>query len=73
MTDNASSKIGKFIPGSNIPIITLTNALKLNPKVLIIFPWNIFEELKSEILDLSKKLNLKVPKILSVRDKFFLK
>ena len=52
--DAANSKIGKYLPGSHIPI--------LDPKVLefkhidylIIFPWNIADEIIEQNQTLSK-------------------
>lgn len=43
--DAASFKIGKYLPGSHIPI-KAPDALKQNPPdYLVIFPWNIAEEI----------------------------
>jgi SAM-dependent methyltransferase len=42
--DAAESKIGKYMPGSRIPILSPTLLFEKNPDYLVIFPWNIAEE-----------------------------
>ena len=56
--DNAKSKQGKFMPGSKIPIVSPSKFMKYNPDILIIFPWNIREEI--ETLVKSKKSKVKL-------------
>jgi hypothetical protein len=42
-------KQGKFLPGSKIPIVGL-NELKSNPpQVLLVLPWNLADEVKSQL------------------------
>lgn len=43
--DASSSKQGKFTPGSHIPILSPDVLLKDNPDYVVIFPWNIAEEI----------------------------
>lgn len=50
--DIAFSKINKFLPGSRIPIVTPRFVNDLNPDFIVIFPWNIAEEVKSEFPEL---------------------
>jgi SAM-dependent methyltransferase len=47
--DNASAKIGKLLPGSHIPVIHADRLTEINPDLIIIFAWNIAEEIRSEI------------------------
>lgn len=44
--DNSFEKQGKVTPGSNIPIIPLSESNRFEIDNVIIFPWNIKEELK---------------------------
>jgi len=53
--DAASSKIGKLMPGSHIPI-QAPEALEQNrPDYLVIFPWNIATEIRAQNADLAAK------------------
>lgn len=61
--DNAKSKQGKFMPGSKIPIVSPSKFMKYNPDILIIFPWNIREEIET----LVRSKNTKV-KLIDIRD-----
>jgi hypothetical protein len=51
VVDAASSKQGKFLPGSHIQIYS-PELLKNNlPDVLLILPWNIADEIRSQFVD----------------------
>ncbi|MYB40483.1 class I SAM-dependent methyltransferase [Candidatus Saccharibacteria bacterium] len=50
--DSAESKIGKFLPGSHIPILSPDVLFKEPPDHLIIFPWNIASEIKKQLASL---------------------
>ena len=43
--DAASSKQGKFLPGSHIPILSPVVLPKERPDVILILPWNIADEI----------------------------
>lgn len=47
--DNAPSKQGKHLPGSAIPVKAPQYLVLDKPDYLIIFPWNLTEEIRSEI------------------------
>ncbi|MDX1959904.1 MAG: class I SAM-dependent methyltransferase [Leptospiraceae bacterium] len=47
--DRALSKQGKFLPGSHIPVYNEEYILNIKPDYIIIFPWNILEELKTQL------------------------
>jgi SAM-dependent methyltransferase len=47
--DNASAKIGKLLPGSHIPVMHADKLTEINPDLIIIFAWNIAEEIQAEI------------------------
>jgi len=52
-------KIGKFIPGVNIPIISKTK-LKTKDSTMLVLAWNFFEEIKKNNTNLSKNfINIK--------------
>jgi len=47
--DAAKSKQNKFLPGSNIPIYSPDEIKKRKPRWVIIFPWNIKEEIMEQL------------------------
>ncbi|MEX3014531.1 methyltransferase domain-containing protein [Gymnodinialimonas hymeniacidonis] len=53
IADAASAKIGKFMPGSHIPILAPEALRSSRPDYLIIFPWNIAAEVRSQCADLA--------------------
>ncbi len=46
--DAAPSKQGKFMPGSHIPILPPAELAKRKPDWVVIFPWNIAEEVTQQ-------------------------
>jgi hypothetical protein len=50
IADSSPEKQGWFMPTQGIPIVAPDEMYKDNPTHIIIFPWNIAEELKSSIL-----------------------
>ena len=50
VADAAKSKIGRFLPGNRIPILAPSAMLDYEPDYVIIFPWNIAAEIKSQLL-----------------------
>ena len=57
IADKSPSKVGKYIPGCRIPIVDVAELIKFEPDYIIIFPWNIKNEVISE---LSPRLSKKV-------------
>lgn len=49
VVDKASSKVGKFLPGSHIPIVTEDRIKEVKPDFIIIFPWNIKNEVMEQL------------------------
>ena len=47
--DAAEAKIGKYLPGSHIPILSPEHLKNALPDVLVIFPWNIVEEISEAL------------------------
>ena len=53
--DSAPSKQNKFLPGTRIPIYHPDYLKKNQPDYLLILPWNIADEIKSQLSFLNKK------------------
>ena len=49
VVDAALSKQGKYLPGSHIPIVKETVLRESKPDYLIIFPWNIKDEIITQL------------------------
>jgi SAM-dependent methyltransferase len=47
--DAAPAKQGKYMPGSQIPILTLDALEKKKPDYVLVLPWNIVEEVKRHL------------------------
>ena len=52
--DAAPSKQGKFMPGSHIPIRSPAVLAQHQPDYVLILPWNLADEIKSQLHDLSR-------------------
>lgn len=64
--DAASSKQGKFMPGSHIPILPPAVLVEQHPDYLIILPWNIAAEIKQQntrLANLGTKFVRAVPQL----------
>ena len=64
--DAAGAKQGKFMPGSNIPILAQTVLVEQRPDYLLILPWNIATEVKQQNARLAEqgtKFVTAVPKL----------
>ena len=53
VADAAPAKIGKYLPGSRIPIVAPKILEDLKPDYIIIFPWNITQEVKAQLKGLA--------------------
>jgi nucleoside-diphosphate-sugar epimerase len=52
-------KIGKFVPGVNIPIVSKTK-IKIKDSTILVLAWNFFEEIKKNNTNISKNfINIK--------------
>ena len=47
--DAATAKQNKFMPGSHIPILDPKAILRANPDYVVVLPWNIVDEVKSQL------------------------
>jgi 2-polyprenyl-3-methyl-5-hydroxy-6-metoxy-1,4-benzoquinol methylase len=68
--DEATSKQGKFLPGSLIPIVNKKKLMITQPDVILILPWNLSKEI-SQSLKFTKQWNCKLyvalPKLKEIR------
>ena len=53
--DAAPSKIGRFMPGSHIPILSPDLLERNPPDFLLILPWNIADEIRQQTRELAKR------------------
>ena len=62
--DQTPEKIGKFSPGTGIPIFGIENIIKISPDYIIILSWNFKEEIIKKIKDLGYlgKFIIPIPK-----------
>lgn len=49
VADNNLAKQNKYIPGTKIQIKNIDHLLQSKPKNILVFPWNISEEIKKEL------------------------
>jgi hypothetical protein len=64
--DAASSKQGKFLPGSHIPILAPVELAERRPDVVLILPWNIADEVvaqQSAVRDWGGRFAVAVPQL----------
>jgi SAM-dependent methyltransferase len=47
--DLAPSKVGKWLPGSHIPVVSVDELLARQPDELLVLPWNLAEEVKAQL------------------------
>ena len=45
IADKSTMKQGKFVPGVAIPIVSQDELINLNPKIIVIFAWNLRKEI----------------------------
>ena len=70
ITDNTPHKVGKFSPGTNIPIVNEEALMRLKPDYCIIFAWNYRSEIIKKLqpyMEAVGKLIFPVPKFESVQ------
>ncbi len=53
--DAAPSKQGQYLPGSRIPIVPPSAILEARPDCVLILPWNIAAEIKSQLEPLARQ------------------
>ena len=48
VADRASSKQGRYLPGSHIPVISPEQLTERDPQTLLVLPWNLIEEVAKQ-------------------------
>jgi hypothetical protein len=67
VADLAPSKIGKWLPGSHIPIVSVDDLLARQPDELLVLPWNLAAEVKSQLSGrLSIPVKVAIPSLLAI-------
>lgn len=69
VVDLNPSKLGKYLPGSHIPIVSLDTMIKNPPNIVLALPWNLSVEIKSQLsahLGANTKIIRAVPKLESI-------
>ena len=59
--DETPEKIGKYSPGTGIPIVGLENIMKISPDYILILSWNFEKEIVEKVRDLGYKGRFIVP------------
>jgi hypothetical protein len=49
VVDKNPNKVGKFLPGSRIPIVGEQALLEVKPDVIVILPWNLTSEIERQL------------------------
>ena len=49
VVDRAAAKIGKFMPGSRIPIVDEQHLIEARPDYVLILPWNLRDEIAEQL------------------------
>jgi hypothetical protein len=58
IADDVMEKQGHIIPGAMVPIVSLEKMLSVEPTDIIVFSWNIYEEIKNKILEAGSNANI---------------
>ena len=53
VVDRSPHKQGKFMPGSRIPIVSENHLVSDKPDFVVIFPWNLSDEISDQLKNLS--------------------
>lgn len=61
VADRASSKQGKFLPGSHIPVITPEQLTSKSADALLVLPWNLIDEVQQQFPN--KELVTAIPEL----------
>lgn len=62
IADKNPHKVGKFAPGSRIPIRPISDLLKAEPSYVVILPWNLKDEIIKELSEVFTQM----PKIVTL-------
>jgi hypothetical protein len=71
VADQNPSKQGKFMPGSHVPIVACDYLDRARPDYVVIFPWNLRDEISAQLSGLSSsgtELLTAVPRLRFLRE-----
>ena len=67
VADLAPSKVGKWLPGSHIPVIAVEEMINRNPDELLLLPWNLATEVKAQLREkLRIPVKVAIPELMTV-------
>lgn len=49
VVDRSPGKVGKYLPGSRIPILSVSELLERRPDNILVIPWNLVEEVTTQL------------------------
>lgn len=49
VADRAASKVGTFLPGSLIPVVSFAQFVAMKPDSVLVLPWNLATEIKEQL------------------------
>lgn len=58
VADISSEKQNKFVPGTNIKICSPEYLITINAKLIIVFAWNYFDEIKKQMINMGSKAEI---------------
>lgn len=58
VADDVFEKQSHFIPGTQIPIVSMKEMLEQNPTDVVVFAWNIFDEIQKKISNHNPSINV---------------
>jgi hypothetical protein len=54
VADKAASKQGTLLPGSHVPVVTPDALMESRPDYVVILPWNLREEIATQLAGIRK-------------------
>lgn len=67
VADRAPSKIGKWLPGSHIPIVSVEDLLARRPDELLVLPWNLAKEVKAQLSgSIAIPIKVAIPSLMTI-------
>lgn len=58
IADDSFEKQNKYMPGSNIPVVDIDSMLALKPTDIVVFAWNIYDQIKEKINNINKDIKI---------------
>jgi SAM-dependent methyltransferase len=63
VADKSPQKVGKFMPGSHIPVISIEQMMKIQPDYIVILAWNLKEEIMKACREWGAKFVVAMPRL----------